>query len=53
LDSKSEKLVTYQYTPDGRSGVMGKNYSKSGGGIKIDPRVVGEVNHSWFVSRWR
>lgn len=37
LDSKSGKLLTYQYTPDGRSGVMGKEDSKGGGGIKIDP----------------
>lgn len=43
LDSKSGKLVTYQYTPDGRSGVMGKEDSKSssgeGGGTKIDPET--------------
>ena len=43
LDSKSGKLVTYQYTPDGRSGVMGKEDSKSSsgksGGTKIDPET--------------
>lgn len=37
LDSKSGKLVTYQYTPNGRSGVMGKG-DKSGG-VKIDPKT--------------
>lgn len=47
LDSKSGKLVTYQYTPNGRSGVIGKNDSKSksksksgdGGEVKIDPET--------------
>lgn len=42
LDSKTGKLVTYQYTPDGRSGVIGKDDSKSksdGGGVKIDPET--------------
>lgn len=45
LDSKSGKLVTYQYTPDGRSGVMGKDDSSSNsssgesGGTKIDPET--------------
>ena len=37
LDSKSGKLLTYQYTPNGRSGVIGKNDSNSSGGVKIDP----------------
>lgn len=37
LDSKSGKLVTYQYTPDGRSGVVGDGGSS--GGIKIDPET--------------
>jgi len=36
LDSKSGKLLTYQYTPNGRSGVIGKNDSNSSG-VKIDP----------------
>ena len=40
LDSKTGKLVTYQYTPDGRSGIIGKDDSKSsGGGVKIDPET--------------
>ena len=41
LDSKTGKLVTYQYTPDGRSGVIGKDdsKSKSGGEVKIDPET--------------
>lgn len=37
LDSKSGKLVTYQYTPDGRSGVIGN--ADSSGGTKIDPET--------------
>lgn len=39
LDSKSGKLVTYQYTPNGRSGVMGKDEKSGGGGVKIDPET--------------
>lgn len=40
LDSKTGKLVTYQYTPDNRSGVVDKKDSKSGGGeVKIDPET--------------
>lgn len=39
LDSKTGKLVTYQYTPDGRSGVIGKDSSKSGGEVRIDPKT--------------
>lgn len=42
LDSKTGKLVTYQYTPDGRSGVICKDDSKSksgGGEVKIDPET--------------
>lgn len=37
LDSKSGGLVTYQYTPDGRSGVIGN--AESSGGTKIDPET--------------
>lgn len=42
LDSKSGKLVTYQYTPNGRSGVMGKEGSESKGDsddVKIDQKT--------------
>lgn len=45
LDSKSGNLVTYQYTPDGRSGVMSNGGSKSksnsdgGDNVKIDPET--------------
>lgn len=42
LDSKSGKLVTYQYTPNGRSGVMGKEGSESNGDsddVKIDQKT--------------
>lgn len=41
LDSKTGKLFTYQYTPDGRSGIIGNNDSKSTGGdeIKINPET--------------
>lgn len=42
LDSKSGKLVTYQYTPNGRSGVMSKEGSESNGDsddVKIDQKT--------------
>lgn len=42
LDSKSGKLVTYQYTPDGRSGVVGDGGSS--GGTKIDPETRMVIN---------
>ncbi len=41
FDSKKNKNITYQYTPDGRSGVIGADESGSsggsGGGQRIDP----------------
>ncbi|MFQ1042832.1 phage late control D family protein [Gilliamella sp. CG16] len=43
LDSRSGKLVTYQYAPNGRSGVMGSSES-SGGGTKIDPETRMVIN---------
>lgn len=42
LDSKSGKLVTYQYTPDGRSGVV--DDGGSSGGTKIDPETRMVIN---------
>lgn len=33
LDAKQQKLITYQYTPDGKSGILGAG---TGGGQRID-----------------
>ncbi|MBK5073222.1 hypothetical protein I2492_09360 [Budviciaceae bacterium CWB-B4] len=41
FDSKKNKVITYQYTPDGRSGIVGDEGQTSsgggGGGQRIDP----------------